>query len=108
MENKKTPEALTLWDNIIFLKDTIKEAKAIMEAKEKETQEMARDASIMARELLISKLAYQNEYSNFEKRISVFLLNGEKGEEALKAKFRVLQQLLEIYKKVQIITQGEK
>ena len=102
MENKKT-----LWDEIIFLKDTMKEAKDFMQKIEKDTQEKTRDVSIMARELFLSKLAYKQDYSNFEKRISVFLLNGEAGEEALKSKFRVLQQLLEIYRKIQIITQGE-
>ncbi len=93
MENKKT---LTLWDNIIYLKDTMKEARAIMEAKEKETQELTRDCTIMARELFLSKLAHKNDFSNFEKRISIFLLNGEAGEEAIKSKFEVLKQLIEI------------
>ena len=32
--------------------------------------------------------------TNFEKQIAVFLLNGDAGEEALKSKFEVLQQLL--------------
>ena len=107
MENKKTPKILTLWDNIIYLKNTMKEARAIMIEKEKETQELTRDCTIMARERFISRLAHKNEFNNFEKRIAVFLLNGEPGEEALKAKFRVLQQLLEIYSKVEFITKGE-
>ena len=108
MENQKTPKLLTLWDNILYLKDTMKEAKAKMKEIEKETSEMTRDCTIMRRERFISHLAYKNDYSNFEKRIAVFVLNGDTGEEELSAKFRVLQQLLEIYRKVEFITQGEK
>lgn len=108
MENKKKiPETLTLWDNIIFIKDSIKEGKARMQEIEQDSAEKTRDASIMARELFISNLSYRNKLSNFEKKISVFLLNGDAGEEALESKFEVLKQLLEIYRKVQIITQGE-
>lgn len=108
MENKKTPAAMTLYDNIIYLKDEMKHARTKMQEIEQSTAETTRDATIMAKELFISKLAYKNEFNNFEKRIAVFLLNGEPGEEALKAKFRVLQQLLEIYRKVKFITKGEK
>lgn len=107
MENKKTPETLTLWDNIIFIKDSIKEGKAKMQEIEQDSAEKTRDASIMARELFISNLAYRNKLSNFEKKISVFLLNGDAGEEALSSKFKVLKELLEIYKKVEFIVKGE-
>jgi len=108
MESKKTPEVITLFDEVVYLSLTIKQAKAKMQEIEQETQEMTRESSIMARELFISNLAYKNDFNNFEKRISVFLLNGDAGEEALKSKFRVLKELLEIYRKVQFITKGEK
>ena len=90
------PDNTTLFDELIFIKEEMKKAKAFMQTKEKETQELTREASIMAREFFISKLAYANNLSNFEKRICVFLLHGQSGEDALKSKFDVLNELLKV------------
>ena len=84
----------TLYDEIRFIVDGIKEGKQFLKEKLNEKAELTRDCSIMARELFTSKLAHKNDLTNFEKQVAVFLLNGEPGEEALESKFRVLQQLL--------------
>ena len=93
-QNNMEDRTTTLWDELIYLKDQMKEAKNFMKEKEQETQETTRDCTIMAREMFLNELAYKNDFTDFEKRIAVYLLNGDAGQEALESKFEVLNELL--------------
>jgi hypothetical protein len=83
-----------LWDELIFIKDAMKEARAKIEEIKHSTEEAKGDCAVMAREILVYELAKENDFTDYEKRIANILLSPYAGEEALTAKFNVLTQLL--------------
>ena len=102
MKKNKTEQEVkpytNLLDELIFVRDTMKEAKQNIQIIEQKNAEMTRDCTIMARELYISKLAYENNFTNFEKRVAVFLFNGQVGEEAIKNIHEAIEGYLESLK----------
>lgn len=89
-----------IFSELIFLRDSMKQAKAFMESKELETREIIRDCTVMSRELFLSGMAYNHNFSDFEKQTTVFLLNGQTGEKELESRFKVLQELLKVRRNI--------
>jgi len=108
MKTEETIEPYTtLLDEMQFIAKEMKKAKDFMQEKELENAELKRDAVEIARELFISKLAYKNDFSNFEKRIAVYLLNPYSGESALSDKFEVLSKLFRVIHSIEILGEEE-
>ena len=93
-------EYINLWNELIFIKDAMKEARAKIEQIKQSTEETKCDCAEMSRELLVNKLARENDFTAFEKRIAQYLLSPYAGEEAIQAKFDVLKQLFLVIRSI--------
>ncbi len=102
MRNKKTQQALTLFDEIVYISETIKKAKQRIKEINLDSNEKRKDAVEMALELYINKLCHKHGYYDSEKKLIVFLLSGNT-KNMIDAKFPILDELIQIYSIVSFI-----
>ena len=106
MENKKTPQALTLFDEIVYISQTLKQARQRIKEIDADSNEKRKDAVELALELYISEKCHKHGYYDSEKKLIVFLLSGN-SKNMIDKKFPVLDELIQIYSKVSFIVREE-
>jgi len=106
MENKKTPERLTLFDEIVYISQTVKQARQRIQAIDTENKEIKKNAVELALELYISEKCHKHGYYDSEKKLIIYLLSGN-SKAMIDKKFPVLDELIQIYSKVSFIVREE-
>ncbi len=82
-----------IFNELINLRKEIIKTEMNMEKIAKENDEIKRDSGLMAKELLINRLCYANNLTDFEQNVAVYLLDGCKD---IKDKFKILLELLNV------------
>ncbi len=87
----------TLWDELLFLKDGIKEVKQFIKKKEAENNDLRRDAKYISTELFISKKAHSSGFYGTHKALIKFLLQNE-SKAMINLKYPIMAELVKLYK----------
>ncbi len=101
-----TDRTTTLWDELLFLKDGIKEVKQFIKEKEAENNEIRKDAVEIALELYISKKAHKSGFYGTHKALIKFLLQNE-SKAMINLKYPILAELVKLYKIISKIVEEE-
>lgn len=99
-------DRITLWDELLFLKDGIKEVKKFIKDKNTENNEIRKDAKLIALELYISKKAHKSGFYGVHKSLIKFLLQNE-SKAMINLKYPILAELIKVYKHVSKIAEQE-
>lgn len=96
----------TLFDEIVYISETIKQAKQRIQAIDTENKEITKDAVELALDLYISEKCHQHGYYGTEKKLIIYLLSGN-SKSMVDKKFPVLDELIQIYSKVAFLVREE-
>ena len=102
MENKTTEikekeyeiDNTDVFSQLIEVRTEILKTEMEIQQLAKETEEITRDSGLMAKELTINRLCYANNFTDFEQKIAVYLLDGQTEKGAIEGKFKILKELL--------------
>ena len=102
MKNNKTeikekeyePDNMDIFSELIEIRKEILKTEMNIQKIAKETEEINRDSGLMAKELTINRLCYANNFSDFEQKIAIYLLDGQTEKGAIEGKFKILKELL--------------
>jgi hypothetical protein len=101
MQNNKTeikeykPDNTDVFSELIEVRTEILKTEMEIQQLAKENAEITRDSGLMKQELTINRLCYANNFSDFEQKIAIYLLDGQTGKEAITGKFEILKSLLD-------------
>lgn len=96
---KKSPQAMTLFDEIVYLSQTIKEIKQVIKEIDADTMEKRKDAVEIALELYISEKCHAAGFYGTGKQLIKFILQGN-SKEMIDRKFDILLELVSVYQKI--------
>jgi len=93
-EQEYEPDNTNIFDELIAIRKEILKGKMNIQKIAKANAEITRDSGLMKMKLLINRLCYANNFTDFEQKIAVYLLDGQTDKETLEGKFTVLKELL--------------
>ena len=101
MKNTKEvkPDNTTLFDEIVYLAQTVKEVKQYIKDKDIENNELKKDSQAIATELYISELCHQHHFYSTGKQLIKFILQGN-SKVMIDKKFDLLLELVGVYQKI--------
>ena len=102
MENNKTEvkekeymgDTTDVFSELISVKKEILKTEMEIQQLAKETAEITRDSGLMRMELFLNRLCYKNNFTDFEQKIAIYLLDGQTEKGAIEGKFIILKELL--------------
>jgi hypothetical protein len=80
-----------VFSQLIEARKEILKLEMEIQKKTKENNEIKRDSGLMAMDLNINRLSYANNFTDFEQKIALYLLDGQT---TVESKFEVLGSLL--------------